>query len=737
MAQTLKTIRNTRIEKIAKLRELGIDPYPAKAHKEFANARVVENFDKFEGRVVTLTGRIRSWREHGKLIFAHLQDESGNIQLFIQANKLSETSKESGNLGFSDLKLLDVGDFIQTKGEVAKTTRGEVSLIPHEIKLLTKSLRPLPDKWEGMTDPELIFRKRYLDLIMKPERREMFVRKAKFWAANREFMKSRGFIEVETPILEHFTGGADAKPFKTHHNALDEDFYLRISTELYQKRLIGAGFEKIYTVGPNFRNEGIDDEHLQEYYQIEWYWAYATYKDMMAMLVEMFRHITKEVYGRTKFESKGHTFDLADEWQEVDYVEIIKEKFGIDIFNVSDEELLEVVKNHGIKLDGAINRNRLIDNLWKLIRKEISGPAFLINEPKFMSPLAKSRPENRELTERFHIIIAGSELGNGYSELNDPIDQYQRFLEQQAARDAGDDEAQMMDIDYVEMLEYGMPPTAGYAHSERLFWFLENATAREATLFPQMKYKSDESVKEIYPDFKMPKKSAKKHSKDAYIEEEVLEKFPGTSFAYTVIKNVQIKKEDKELDELKSKILEQRSSLNLEDIKAMPSITTYRMMLKSTGVDVNSNRPSPEALLRRIAQGKGLYTVNTAVDAYNLAVIETGIGLGAFDLSKITTPKMLRFSKEGEEVVLLGDDSVTKTKKGQLVYADSEKLLTVDLNYRDNTLTKITTDTKDILLCSDGGPGIDTEEVKAALKKGAEYIIQFCGGEMGKIVLIQ
>lgn len=517
MSSTLKKIRDTRIEKLNRLRELGLDPYPAKSKKEFANVRIVENFDKFEGRSVTLTGRLRSWREHGKLIFGHLQDESGVIQLFIKADNLSQTSKENQTIGFDDLNLLDVGDFIQVSGEITKTTRGEVSIVPKEIKLLTKSLRPLPDKWEGLTDPELIFRKRYLDLIMKPERMEMFKRKAKFWKANREFLLNKDFLEVETPILEHFTGGADAKPFKTHHNALDEDFYLRISTELYLKRLIGSGFEKVFTIGPNFRNEGIDDEHLQEYYQVEWYWAYADYRDNMEFVKEMFKYIAREVYGKTKFESHGHEFDLADEWREIDYKEILKEN-GIDLDRgVSNEAMLEFLKENGVKLDGDINRIRLIDNCWKVIRKKISGPAFLVNVPKSISPLAKSVaasiPGNEDITERFQVILAGSELGNGYSELNDPIDQYERFIEQQNARDAGDDEAQMMDIDYVEMLEYGMPPTSGYGHSERFFWFLENVSAREATLFPQMKQKYDESAAEIYPEFEKIsnlKKKAKK-----------------------------------------------------------------------------------------------------------------------------------------------------------------------------------------------------------------------------------
>lgn len=498
----LSEIRNNRLQKVEKLRSLGINPYPARSNRNTLLSKVTDSFNELENKEVTVAGRLMSWREHGKLIFGHLQDESGKVQLFIQAEKLEDTNQSQGTLGFNNLALVDIGDFIEVTGIVAKTTRGEISIIPRSIKILTKAIRPLPEKWEGLTDPEIIFRKRYLDLIMNPERRAMFARKAAFWDANRRFMKDHGFMEVETPILEHFTGGADAKPFLTHHNALDEDFYLRISTELYQKRLIGGGFEKIYTLGPNFRNEGIDDEHLQEYYQLEWYWAYADYRDNMNLVRDLFRFIAQEVYGKTKFESKGYSFDLADEWGEIDYVAIIKEKHGIDVFSSSEDEMLEVIKKHGVRLsEGSINRPRLVDNLWKIIRKDIAGPAFLVNTPKFISPLAKPVSGNPETTERFQVILSGSELGNGYSELNDPVDQYERFLEQQNARDAGDDEAQMMDIDYVEMLEYGMPPTSGYGHSERIFWALEGVAAREATFFPQMKRKIDETAFELYPEF--------------------------------------------------------------------------------------------------------------------------------------------------------------------------------------------------------------------------------------------
>ncbi len=487
MATRIDEILTERLRKIEELTRLGIDLYPARSQKEAANGEVVANFAKYEGKSLNLAGRIVSWREHGKLIFGHLYDASGKIQLFISEGFMRPMNKEKQTLGFANLRLLDIGDFVQVYGPIIKTKTGEVSVRVEEVRLLAKSLRPLPEKWAGIKDPETAFRKRYLDLLMSPEKKERFERKARFWEANRKFMKDHGFIEVETPILETTVGGADARPFVTHMNALDQDFFLRISTELYEKRLLAGGFEKIYTLGPNFRNEGMDDEHLPEYYQLEWYWAYADYHDGMKFVKEMYRYVAREVYGRTKFTSRGMTYDLADEWEEIDYAKVIKEKLGVDVFSSTDGVMMKVVRAKGLKLAGDVNRARLIDNLWKLVRKEIAGPAFLINEPKFMSPLAKSKPENPEVTERFHVIIAGSEIGNGYSELNNPVDQRARLTEQQKAREEGDEEAQMMDEDFVEMLEYGMPPTCGWGHSERLFWFLEDVSAREGTLFPPLR----------------------------------------------------------------------------------------------------------------------------------------------------------------------------------------------------------------------------------------------------------
>ncbi len=486
--------RKRRLEKLAKLRELGINPYPAKAKKDYANQEVVANFAKFSGKKITVAGRIISWRAHGKLVFVDILDDSGKLQLFLSQNKLQE-EPESGFLNWESLELLDNGDFVEATGLVIKTTRGEVSLETEKIRLLAKSLRPIPQKLENK---ELLLRRRYIDLLLHPEKKDRFVRKAKFWEESRRFLKKRGFIEVETPVLEHVTGGADARPFITHHNDLDTELYLRISTELYQKRLLAAGFEKVFTLGPNFRNEGLSEEHLQEYYQIEWYWAYADYRDNMELVKEMFRYVAVKVWGKTNFAVRNHSFDLNNEWQEIDYASAIKDYFKLDIFNASQEEMLQKLKSEGVVLAGKINRNRLVDNLWKCVRKNIAGPAFVVNEPAFMSPLAKAKASDPQLTERFHVIIGGSELGNGYSEINDPQDQLERFLEQQKLREAGDDEAQMLDIDFVEMLEYGMPPASGYGQSERIFWFFENISGREGTLFPLLKFDIDSLTSKIY-----------------------------------------------------------------------------------------------------------------------------------------------------------------------------------------------------------------------------------------------
>lgn len=480
-------LKQARLDKLEKIKEAGIDPYPAKCGRTHLVKQALDSFDEFSKseKEIILAGRIRMIRVHGGLTFANIEDQSGQIQLFF---KRDEIGKEE----YAMLKNLDMGDFIEARGILFTTKRGEQTLNIWGYKILTKSLLPLPEKWYGLKDSEERLRKRYLDILFNPEIREMIEKKAVFWNAVREFHIKRGFLEVETPVLENTAGGADAQPFVTHHNALDLDVYLRISAgELWQKRLMVAGFEKTFEIGRIFRNEGISLEHLQDYTQLEFYWAYADYRDGMKFAQELYRYIIQKTFGTLEFKIGKFDIDLNGEWKEYDYLKIIKENTGIDVLNTKTTEIEKKLKELKIKYDKkGFNITRGIDNLWKYCRKNIAGPGFLINVPVEMEPLAKKDETNKNIVQRFQIILAGSEMGKGYSELNDPIDQRERFAEQQKLRESGDEEAQMFDKDFVEALEYGMPPTFGFGMSERLFSFLMNKPIRECQIFPLMRPKS-------------------------------------------------------------------------------------------------------------------------------------------------------------------------------------------------------------------------------------------------------
>jgi lysyl-tRNA synthetase class 2 len=495
---TLKEYRDIRIEKLNKLKGLGVNPYPAETNKTHTNSEIVEKFSDLEGKTVSIAGRIVSIRSHSKLCFIDLKDASGKVQLYIKEDTLGKPRYESSEIGFAELNLLDTGDFVESTGIVAKTKTGEISVEAKSIRILTKALRPLPDPHTGFKDKESRLRKRYIDMNVNDDVYKRFIRRAKFWEAHRDFFRERGFLEMNIPVLENIPGGADANPFVTHMDALNQDFYLRVSQELYLKRLIGGGYEKVYEIGPRFRNEGLSDEHLPEHVAMEFYWAYAGFKEGMQLIIDLFRYVADKVYGKQTFKIRGFDVDLSKDWEILDYSKLIKDIYEIDIFNTSLNEIKTVLTKAGADFPKKLTVERGIDHLWKEARKNICGPVMVINEPKMLSPLSKENPENPKLTLRFHPIIAGSELGNGFAELNDPIDQFERFKQQQEKRDDGDSEAQFMDVDFVEMLEYGMPPTFGWGHSERLFWFLEDVTAREGVPFTQLRSEVDETNKEIY-----------------------------------------------------------------------------------------------------------------------------------------------------------------------------------------------------------------------------------------------
>jgi lysyl-tRNA synthetase class 2 len=485
----IEDLRAEREKKVQLLQEHQINPYPSTAHITHKVEQVLHDFDSLEStrERVVVAGRIMAFREHGAIAFMDILDGTGKIQGFCSKEEMGE---EQFDLL---LKTMSTADFIEVAGTAYVTKRGTKAILVKDWTVLGKALQGIPTEHFGIKDEDERYRKRYLDLLLSAEQREMFVKKAQFWDVTRDFMKRHGFLEVETPTLEDTTGGAEARPFVTHHNDFDMQVYLRISIgELWQKRLMAGGFDKTFEIGRAYRNEGTSPEHLQEFTNMEFYWAYADYKKGMSFVRELYIEIAQKVFGTTQFKARGHTFDLADQWNEIDYVSEIEKQAGINIITASEEDMKARLAKLGVSYEGE-NRERLTDTLWKYCRKNIAGPAFLVNHPKLVAPLAKARADG-ETVEMFQPIIAGSEVGRGYSELNDPIDQRERFEVQQRLLEAGDDEAMMPDWEFVEMLEHGMPPTCGFGFGERLFAFLMGMPLRETQLFPLMRPKNQEAA---------------------------------------------------------------------------------------------------------------------------------------------------------------------------------------------------------------------------------------------------
>jgi len=500
---TLKDYRDERLRKLEELKALGINPYPATSHRTHMAGDVVAQFDALEGQTATIAGRITGIRKFGKLAFIVLEDQSGAIQLFLRDGDVGELDAARGVIGMGQITLLDTGDYIEATGEIIKTKTGEISIGVRELRLLTKALRPTPTE---LTNKEERFRRRYVDMRVNADVRERFVRRSKFWQATREFLMSEGFLEINIPVLETTAGGADANPFVTHMDALDQDFFLRISHELPLKRLLVAGFEKVFDIGARFRNENYSEEHLPEHVAMEWYWAYADWEKGMEFTERFIRFVADHTWGTREFTlSDGTQVNFGadgEHFPRISFVGVLKEQYGIDAFNSTTEEITAKLKENGLEVEKQDNKQRSLDKLWKKYRKTLAGPAYLIDMPTFMQPLAKIQPDNPELTEQFNLVFGGSEMCKAFSELNDPIDQLNRFQQQQAMRDAGDEEAQMLDIDYVEALEYAMPPACGFGWSERVFWSLEGVSAREGVPFPQLRSEIDETTKAIYDQVK-------------------------------------------------------------------------------------------------------------------------------------------------------------------------------------------------------------------------------------------
>ncbi len=479
-----------RFKKLDEIKSLGAAPYAGRYEVTAAARELLDKHGKtpkeeLEGNRVTvsLAGRITALRSFGKASFAHIQDGSGKIQLYFQKNTVGEAQ-------YAVFKKIDIGDFIGIKGFLFRTKTDELTVDVQGLTLLSKSLRPLPEKWHGLTDVEIRYRQRYVDLIVNPEVKQVFMLRTRIIQAIRSFLNSRGFLEVETPMMQSIPGGATAKPFKTFHNALGMDLFLRIAPELYLKRLLVGGFERVYEINRNFRNEGISTQHNPEFTMLEFYMAYADYRDLIEMTEQMISSVAREVLGVTEVRYEGHVIKLSPPWKKITFIDSLREAGVSDDVLFNADKAREQAKKLGAALKGGEPLGKLQNELFEaLVEPKLIQPTFITDYPTDISPLSKRRPDSPDFVERFELFVAGRELANAFSELNDPVDQKSRFQKQVAEREAGDDEAHQMDEDFIRALEYGMPPAAGEGIGiDRLVMLLTgSASIRDVILFPQMK----------------------------------------------------------------------------------------------------------------------------------------------------------------------------------------------------------------------------------------------------------
>ena len=485
-----------RLQKLARLRELGVDPYPVCSHRTHKIAEVLSDRDTWieSQQEVVLTGRLVAMRRQGKLGFGNLEDEGGKVQIYVQRDLVGEENYEI-------FKLCDPGDFVQVKGSMFHTQTGEYSIKALEITMLGKNIRPIPAvkekledgkliRYDEFSDIELRYRKRYLDLLLNPGHRHVFELRSRIVSATRRFLDARGFIEVETPVLQPLYGGANARPFITHHNTLDVDLYLRIATELYLKRLIVGGFERVYELGKDFRNEGMDRTHNPEFTMLELYQAYSDLEGMMAITEELFHHLASEILHKSTYRFRGYDIQLDQPFTKASMTELVKQHAGIDLSDMDYDKAAAFCKEHKLEIPKGAGVGKLIALLFEhYVEPKLIQPTFVTDFPKEISPLAKAKPGNALLADRFELFIAGYEFGNAFSELNDPIDQLERFQEQLRLSEKGDDEAMFIDMDFVRALEYGMPTCSGMGIGiDRLTMFMTNQSSiQDVLFFPQMR----------------------------------------------------------------------------------------------------------------------------------------------------------------------------------------------------------------------------------------------------------
>lgn len=720
MSRLHQTIQ-AKLEKRQQLEKLGIDTDPVGFEKTLTVAECVSRLQQ----TVQTAGRIRSIRTHGKVSFIDVEDQSGKIQVMIRFQEVGETL-------FALLPFIDTGDFIGVSGQVVTTDTGEVTIQATTFQFLGKSLRPLPTAWNAAEDKEVRFRKRYLDMLVSQDTRRILNARWTILKELRRYLQDeQNFTEVETPILQPLYGGTNAKPFSTHMNALDTDFYLRLAPELYLKRLIVGGYDRVFEIARNFRNEGIDQTHQPEFTMVEWYEAYADYHRMMDVTEGLFKHLAQKLYGNLQLQVVEHQIDLGGKWPRMTMKAALQQFADVAFDALDDEQVQALYGKHNIQKAGVYSRGKALFELFdKLVTPQLIQPTWIIDYPKEVSPLSKQHRNDANLVERFEGYIGGKEIADGWSEITDAIDQRSRFENEQRNMRAGDDEAHPVDEDFLEAMEYGMPPLGGIGIGiDRLTMFLTNTwSIKEVIAFPTLR-----------PERRGPAMKFEVLDRPDLlsISDSITQAYPSVTLGFAILKGVHIVKSLPELEAEKAAVLDSLNGLTTEDLGKFPEILSYRQMYKAMGVDWHSRRPSPEALLRRIAQGKGLYTINTCVDAYNLVVMKHRVSVGAFDLSQVKFPTVLDIAKGGEQILLLGDSEPTTLKAGEVSYFDTDGPYNLDYNYRDAQRTCVQEHTTDLLINVDGVYDISRQQIEESLAETIAIIQKYCGGQVEIAGIIQ
>jgi len=728
-----------RLRKLEDLKEKGINPYPNNFDKKDNCKDLADKYARLKKEETTkdkaqVAGRIMTLRRMGKVTFCHIQDFTGKLQLYFKQDDIGKDK-------YKTLKLFDIGDIVGINGTIFKTKTGEITIYVKDFTLLTKSLRPLPEKWHGLKDEEIRYRQRYVDLIVNPEVKQTFMIRTKIFNIMRRFLVKKGFIEVATPILQPIYGGAAAKPFITHHNALDMEMFLRISNELYLKRLIVGGFEKVFEFSPDFRNEGIDTRHNPEFTLMETMCAYADYLDSMKLTEEMLVYITKKILGTTKIKYGKQEIDLTPPWKRLTMLDAVKEYLDIDFTKVKNvEEARKIAQDLKVDLENDDTVNSILAEIYdQKVEEKIIQPTFVMDHPVEISALSKKKVDDPGFTERFELIIGGREYANVYSELNDPQALRENWEREEKLSESGFEDAQMMDNDFLRALEVGMPPTSGIGIGmDRFVMLLTNSESiRDVIFFPTLRLEAtEEKKKEESKEQKaeQPSADAKETPSDSLIiiDKEVRKKFPGLKVGAAIIKGVNVQKKNPELEKLKKEMLPDIKKKAEAIIVESKKLRDYEKLYKETGVDLSKRKPSPLAMLKRLADGKDLYSVNTIVDAYNLVVLKHTMSIGAFDFNQLKLPVYLKFSEVGEKFIAIGEDKPSMLKQGELIYANDELVFTRDLNYKDADKTKVTDKTKDIVVYVDGTESADEEEVKKVLSEVCNLITKYSSGKVEK-----